>query len=212
MRRVTGENARFAQFLPVKYSSRKGEHMVNDRDTQSQPDMMFSSEGMPTIPLRKPSSGALSWVYGALLIVIGILNVLDVAVIFDLVVAQLAPRWLFVIGAGAVALTFAFVQHRKWLSVVAVVLLLLGVGLPFVAPTNGIILPMMLSFAAVVAFVVVRWYFQSQEQWMLIVSAFALLTAVLMLGAHNELYATRLVLPLLLIVIGGIFLWQLQRK
>lgn len=186
--------------------------MVNDRDTQSQPDMMFSSEGMPTIPLRKPTSGALSWVYGALLIVIGLLNVLDVAVIFDLMVGQLAPRWMFVVGAGAVALTFAFVQHRKWLSVVAVLLLMVGIGLPFVATTNGVILPMMLSLATVVAFVVVRWYFQVQENWMLIVSAFALLTAVLMLGAHNDLYATRLVLPLLLIVIGGMFLWQMQRK
>jgi hypothetical protein len=38
------------------------------------------------------------------------------------------------------------------------------------------------------------------------------LTAVLMLGAHNGLYAARLVLPLLLIVIGGMFLWQMQRK
>jgi len=186
--------------------------MVNDRDTHSQSDMMFSSEGMPTIPLRKPTSGALSWVYGALLIVIGILNLLDVSVIFDLLVVQLAPRWMFLVGAGVVALTFAFVQHRKWLSVVAVLLLMVGIGLPFVATTNGVILPMMLSLATVVAFVVVRWYFQVQENWMLIVSAFALLTAVLMLGAHNDLYATRLVLPLLLIVIGGMFLWQMQRK
>ena len=186
--------------------------MVNDRDTHSQSDMMFSSEGMPTIPLRKPTSGALSWVYGALLIVIGILNLLDVSVIFDLLVVQLAPRWMFLVGAGVVALTFAFVQHRKWLSVVAVLLLMIGIGLPFAASTNGVVLPMMLSLAAVVAFVIVRWYFQLQEQWMLIVSACALLTAVLMLGAHNGLYAARLVLPLLLIVIGGMFLWQMQRK
>jgi hypothetical protein len=186
--------------------------MVNDRDTQGQSDVLFSSEGMPTIPLRKPTSGARNWVYGVLLIVIGLLNLLDVSVIFNLVVEQLAPRWLFVVGVSVVALTFAFVQHRKWLSMVAILFFMAGVGLPFVATTSGVILPMMLSLAAVVAFVVVRWYFQAQENWMLIVSAFALLTAMLMLGAHNNLYATRLVLPLLLIVIGGMFLWQMQRK
>jgi hypothetical protein len=176
-----------------------------------QDDELFSSEGMPTIPLRKADAPLnANWVYGLLLVCIGVLVVIDVSAVYTLIVSAFAPRAWFVAGVGVVALVVAYVQHWRILFGVGLVLTQIAVALPFAESTQGAILPMALSVAVLVCFVVFRILYQQQHQWMLVVSGFALVATLLMVIAQYGIVATRFIVPGLIILIGVAFMWQLR--
>lgn len=182
------------------------------QDERYQDEELFSSEGMPTIPLRKESSPIQSsWVYGLLLIFIGLLAVLDTSTLYTLIVNEFSPRAWFIAGVGVVALVVAYVQQLRTLFGVAIVILVMALALPFVGATQGAILPLGVSLAVLVCFVVFRILYASAHAWMLVVSGFALLTTLLMVLSQYGLFASRYVLPLLIMLIGAVFLWQLRK-
>ena len=171
----------------------------------------FSSEGMPTIPLRPTSTAAnTNRVYGMCIVVIVALLAINQTIIQSFVNAYLLPQLVFYIGLTVLTFVLAIVRRWYWLAVVAVALGAVLVGLPWLATIGGAIVGLLIGLAFMCVYAIGRVWFDYSEPWPFVASGVATVYALLAILAKTTLIGESIVLPLVLIGVGIVFAWRLR--
>lgn len=182
--------------------------MTNPVEPQSE---QFTSEGMPTIPLRPMQvTTTTNRVYGVCLAVI----VFFIAVNHDVLLQGtrdfVVPQLVFILGLGVLVFVLAVVRRWYWLCVGALAMLGTAIATPWVATIGGAVVGISVGVTFLLIYAVARVLFDRNETWPFLMSAIATVYAGLSLAAHSNLLPEWLVLPILLIGIAILFVRQLR--
>lgn len=181
---------------------------------QTEPTIeQFSSEGMPTIPLRPMHvSTNINRVYGICIAVIVFFYAISASVLMHIVTDMILPQLVIVLGICVLSFVFAIVRRMYWLCVLAVAVGAVCGSLPWVATYGGVIIGLSVGVTFLLIYGVARVWFERSETWPFVVSAIATGYALLALAARQQLIPDAIVLPIVLIVVSGLFVLQLRRQ
>ncbi|MFM7679844.1 MAG: hypothetical protein ACKO83_13445 [Roseiflexaceae bacterium] len=184
--------------------------MTNQHDQSVDP---FSSEGMPTIPLRPmQTSTNINRVYGVAIAVIVLCVAIGAETLTAFVTSLILPQLVFVLGVCLLAFVFAVVRRTYWLLILSLAVAGVGIALPWVSTFGGAIVGVSVGVTFLAIYGVVRIWFDRQETWPFVMSAIATFYALLALGSQYYALPTWVVLPLVLVVVSGLFVAQLRRQ
>jgi len=173
----------------------------------------FSSEGMPTIPLRPaPTSANINRVYGVCIVVIVALLAIDHTNIESFVTTYILPQLVFCIGLIVLAFVLAIVRRWFWLCIVAVSVGAVVSGLPWLTTYGGAIIGLLVGLAFLLIYGMGRIWFDYSESWPFVASGVATTFALLAILAKTSLIPAIVVLPLVLCGVGALFALQLRRQ
>ena len=173
----------------------------------------FSSEGMPTIPLRPmPTAANINRVYGLCIVVIVALIAINHETLQSFVATYLLPQLVFCIGLTVLAFVLAIVRRWYWLCVVAVSFGAIFVGLPWSESVGGAVIGLLLGLAFLLIYGMGRIWFDYSESWPFIASGVATAYALLSILAKTEIIPAIVVLPIVLFGVGVLFALQLRQQ
>ena len=184
--------------------------MTNQQDQSVDP---FSSEGMPTIPLRPmQTSTTINRFYGVAIAVIVLCIVIGSETLTSFVTSLILPQLVFVLGVCLLAFVFAVVRRTYWLLIFSLTVAGIGIALPWVPTYGGAIVGISVGVTFIAIYSIVRIWFDRQETWPFVLSAIATFYALLVLVSHYYALPSWAVLPVVLVVISGLFVAQLRRQ
>ena len=173
----------------------------------------FSSEGMPTIPLRPmPTAANINRVYGLCIVVIVALLAIDHTVLESFVTMYVLPQLVFCIGLTVLAFVLAIVRRWFWLCVISVALGAILAGLSWLVVFGGAILGLLIGFAFLLIYGMGRIWFDYSESWPFVASGVATAYALLAILAKTRVIPDIVVFPLVLLGVSLLFAWQLRRQ
>ena len=187
---------------------------VYDMNDQSKIDLEhFSSEGMPTIPLRStPTTANTNRVYGLCIVMIVALLAIDHALIETFITTYILPQLVFCIGLTVLAFVLAIVRRWYWLCIASVSIGAVLAGLPWLTIYGGAILGLLIGLAFLLIYGMGRIWFDYTESWPFIASGVATAFALLAILAKVSLIPAIVVLPVVLCGVGVLFALQLRRQ
>ena len=173
----------------------------------------FSSEGMPTIPLRPaPTTANTNRVYGLCIVVIVALLAIDHALIETFITTYILPQLVFCIGLTVLAFVLAIVRRWYWLCIASVSIGALFAGLPWLSVYGGAIEGLLIGLAFLLIYGMGRIWFDYSEFWPFVASGLATAFALLAILAKAAIIPVIIVLPLMLCGVGVWFALQLRRQ
>lgn len=173
----------------------------------------YSSEGMPTIPLRPgPTTANINRVYGLCIVVIVALLAINPAVLQSFISIYILPQLVFCIGLTVLAFVLAIVRRWYWLCIGSVSIGAIFAGLPWLVVFGGAIIGLLIGVAFLLVYGMGRIWFDYNESWPFVVSGVATAYALLAILAKTEIIPAILVLPVVLLGVGALFAWQLRRQ
>jgi hypothetical protein len=173
----------------------------------------YSSEGMPTIPLRPmPTTANINRIYAICIVLVVALLVIDHATIESLIATYILPQLVFCIGLIVLAFVLAIVRRWYWLCIAAVAFGAVLVGLPWLNVFGGAILGLLIGVAFLLVYGIGRIWFDYSEPWPFIASGVATAYAMLAILAKTAVLPEILVLPVVLLGVGVLFALQLRRQ
>jgi hypothetical protein len=184
--------------------------MTNQQDQSVDP---FSSEGMPTIPLRPmQTSTTINRVYGIAIAAIVVCVAIGSETLEAFVTSWVLPQLVFVLGVCLLAFVFAVVRRTYWLLILSLAIAGIGIALPWVATYGGAVVGISVGVTFMVIYSLVRIWFDRQETWPFVMSAIATFYALLALISHYYALPAWAVLPIVLVVVSALFVAQLRRQ
>lgn len=189
----------------------EGVYGMND---QSKIDLEhYSSEGMPTIPLRPmPTNANINRVYGVCIVLVVALLVIDHATIESLVATNILPQLVFCIGLTVLAFVFAIVRRWYWLCIASVSIGAVLAGLPWLMVFGGAVIGLLIGVAFLLVYGIGRIWFDYSEPWPFVASGIATAYALLAILAKTAVLPEIIVLPVVLLGVGVLFAWQLRHQ
>ena len=173
----------------------------------------YSSEGMPTIPLRPaPTSANINRVYGVCIVVIVALLAIDHTNIESFVTTYILPQLVFCIGLTVLAFVLAIVRRWYWLCIASVSIGAVLTGLPWLMVFGGAVIGLLIGVAFLLVYGMGRIWFDYNESWPFVASGVATAYALLAILAKTAIIPAILVLPVVLLGVGVLFAWQLRRQ
>ncbi len=173
----------------------------------------YSSEGMPTIPLRPaPTTANVNRVYGLCIVVIVALLAINPAAIHAIISTYILPQLVFCIGLIVLAFVLAIVRRWYWLCIVSVSVGAVLAGLPWLTVFGGAIIGLLIGVAFLLVYGMGRIWFDYNESWPFIASGVATAYALLAILAKTAIIPAILVLPVILLGVGVLFALQLRRQ
>jgi len=184
--------------------------MTNQQDQSIDP---FSSEGMPTIPLRPmQTSTDINRVYGIAIAVIVLCVAIGSEILTTFMTSMILPQLVFVLGICLLAFVYAVIRRTYWLLIVSLAVAGIGIALPWVSAFGGAIVGVSVGVTFLAIYGVVRIWFNRQETWPFVMSAIATFYALLALVSQYYALPPWAVLPIVLVVVAGLFVVQLRRQ
>lgn len=173
----------------------------------------YSSEGMPTIPLRPiPTTANINRVYGVCIVVIVALLAINPDTIQSVISTYILPQLVFSIGLTVLAFVLAIVRRWYWLCIASVSIGAVLAGLPWLVVFGGAILGLLIGLAFLLIYGMGRIWFDYGESWPFIVSGVATAYALLAILAKTAIIPAIVVLPTILLAVGVLFALQLRRQ
>lgn len=183
------------------------------QDVNESTPLAFSSEGLQTIPLRLGSLRTnKSIVHGGLLIIVAMLMLVNPQQLMQFFVAEIASRYLIILG-GSIAVTLvAFIERWMWLIFIGMTLFSVAVASQYVVITSGAALTIALAESCFLFFLLMRVWFHQHLHWALVFAAVAAVCSGLIFAMQFGYIPQVAVLPILLVVIAIMFIVDLRRR
>lgn len=184
--------------------------MTNQQDQSLDP---FSSEGMPTIPLRPlKSSTHINRVYGTVIAVLVLCVAIGAEQLTTFTVNVVVPQLVILLGICLLAFVFAVVRRIYWLSVFSLAVAGIGIAIPWLPTFGGAIVGLSIGLSFLFIYAVIRIWFDRHENWPFAMSAIATFYALLALLSRNFAWPSFYVMSLVLVVVTLLFAVQLRRQ
>lgn len=173
----------------------------------------FTSEGMPTIPLRITSSSAnTNRVFGLCIVAIVMLLAIDHGIIDSLLSTYIKPQLGFFIGLTVFAFVVAIVRRWYSLTIVSIACGAIFTGLMWVPLFGGAILGLLIGVAFLLVYGIGRMWFDSHDIWPFVASGVATAYALLSIVIPKLNLPDIIVLPIMLAGVATLFVLGLRRQ
>lgn len=184
--------------------------MTNQQDQSVDP---FSSEGMPTIPLRPlKTSTNINRVYGVAIAALVLCIAVGSESLIAFVMTFVVPQLVILLGVCLLAFVYAVVRRVYWLAIFVLAFAGIGIALPWVPTMGGAIVGVSVGVTFLLVYAIMRIWFDRHENWPFVMAAIATLYALLALFSQRMAWPTFYVLPIVLIVVSILFVVQLRRQ
>lgn len=172
---------------------------------------LFSSEGMPTIPLRpKQSATDINRSFIVCIVVLVAILAIGQEKLGEFLVTAVYPQYVILLSLSILGLVFSIVRSWYWVCVVSLAIIGLVVTLPWFATHGSTLVGVSTGLSYLVLYGISRVWFERTEQWPLVIAAVATGFAMLMLLTQYTSLPIVAVVPLIIVVIVAVFGYRLR--
>ena len=172
----------------------------------NQTEDLFSSEGMPTIPLRpKQSATDINRSFIFCIVVLVAILAIGQDKLGDVMLNVVYPQYVILLSLSILGFVFSIVRSWYWVCVVSLATIGLVVTLPWYSTHGTTLIGVSTGVAYLLLYVIARLWFERTELWPLVLAAVATGFAALMLLTQYALLPVVAVVPLLIVVIVVVF-------
>ena len=177
----------------------------------NQTEDLFSSEGMPTIPLRpKQSATDINRSFIAIIVVMVTMLSIGQDKLGEFLLAAVYPQYVILLSLSILGLVFSIVRSWYWVCVVSLATIGLIVTLPWFVSHGSTLIGVSTGVAYLVLYIIARLWFERTELWPLVIAAVATGFAILMLLTQYGLLPVVAVIPIIIVVIVAVFGYRLR--